>query len=123
MGELGVCALHIKTIVESRRPYPAWSENPPDPKRIRQVLEDTWPKLNAAFERLRTVRTDAQRQYQAARNKMIRNGSSVRLNGTIFNDVYSRINDAVKHIGWAVEADDCPELLLQLIGQIGRAHV
>ena len=46
------CLVRLKNIADAGRPYPAWSQNPPNPETVKLAIEENSPSLQDSFSRL-----------------------------------------------------------------------
>lgn len=125
VAAVGACLIQIRQLVDARKPYPAWSQNPPDPQRVADALQDIGPQLLESFSRLQDCQPSAIDELLAARKRMLGRGGSVPRESVIalgtsgrfaLDIACEKVKRAVSIVEMASEIAHDPGLLVEHIG-------
>lgn len=75
---VGACLVHLRRLTDSLRPFPSWTDNPPDPQRVADALREVGPQLLESFSGLQECQGNALSELRSARRLRLKRGFPVR---------------------------------------------
>jgi hypothetical protein len=117
----------MRRLVDARKPYPSWSQNPSDPQRVAKALRESGPPFMESYSRLKDCQPAAMEELLAAHKRMLDNGVSVRqepvialgtLGQFVLNVACEKADEAAWRIQRAIAAADDPGPSFDYIGRL-----